>query len=622
MSQDLQTSIFDTFSDPTLWCESYLRDPRDREKPLLLRSYQKQVTDNSRENKNIILRWGRRMGKSVVMCADCLWWASAWPIVEMAELGLKKKKKFTVLVFAPYESQVKELWNTFTQLIGDSPLLRDQVKKIRTSDVHTIEFKGDKGTSGEDDNGSIIKGYTIGISSSNQGTSLRGLSGDMIFIDEMDFIPTEIIEQVILPITTTHKNCRRRICSTPSGKRELYYKWCTQAEELGWLHIHHPSWHKDNDNWMSQKEAQEKGIPIQQSTEFQVRSVTASDAYTREYGGEFGEEFGGVYKHHLIVKSLAKYGRNVDVSDPDVFDPGFAQHPDHKYIIGVDWNSYINGGQIVMLEFCTTPTIVRFFDDEKNDEVILDFTGRYRLFYRRGIKSKDATQRLTRQEVIRLMSHYKVDYLYVDYGAGDTNIEELTLYGREHPELALHKKLRVIDSGATVDHYDHILQKMVKKRNKSLMINFSVISLEEGMFILPKEEDNATRLVGQMRGYRVKHVTTRGEYAYEGDDHILDAFNLAVYGFQQNYGQLLTSRVPLSINYLHDPRIEQYPRRGSIDEPDSIGFGNSPFTKHQAFMDPEREMSINKPVRIQLPKFGNRSKAFGAQTNMFGRGSF
>lgn len=607
-----EKNAFDTFSDPTLWCQSYLRDPRDRELPLVLRSYQQEVTNNSRKEMNIILRWGRRMGKSVVMCADCLWWAQAYPLVRMIEEGGSKQKPFTILVFAPYESQVKELWNTFSQLIGDSPLLRDQVDKIRTSDVHTIEFK----------NGSSIKGYTIGISSSNQGTSLRGLSGDMIFIDEMDFIPTEIIEQVILPITTTHKNCRRRICSTPSGKRELYYKWCTQAEELGWLHLHFPSWHPDNDNWMSQEEAIQKGVPIHQSTEFQVRSVTASDAYQREYGGEFGEEFGGVYKHHLIAKSLVRYGRNINISDPDVFDPGFVQNPEHKHIIGVDWNSYINGGQIVVLEYCATPTVIKYFDDEKKQDIVVDFTGRYRLFYRRGIKSKDSTQRLTRMEVIRLMTNYKIDYLYVDYGAGDTNIEELTHYGRKHPELALHKKLRVIDSGATVDHYDHILQKMVKKRNKSLMINFSVLSLEEGMFILPKEEDVNTRLVGQMRGYKVKHVTARGEYAYEGDDHILDAFNLAVYGFQQNYGHLLSSRVPYTISHMADPRINDYPRRSSIDSPGNIGFRESPFQTNDSFIDPERETKINKPVRIQLPRFGGRNSGFGAQTSLFGRGSF
>lgn len=610
----LNKNILETFSNPLVWCESYLRDPRDREKPLVLRSYQKEVIRATRENQNIILQWGRRLGKSVTMCADCLWWASVYPIIRMIENKEVKQKPFTVLIFTPYESQIKELWNTFNQLIGDSPLLKDQVKKVRASDIHQILFHGHG-----DSPGSVIKGYTVGISSSNQGTSLRGLSGDLIFIDEMDFIPTAIIEQVILPITTTHPDCRRRICSTPSGARELYFKYCTQAKELGWFHTHYPSWHPDNDNWMSIEKAKTLGLPIHQSTEFQVKSVTSNDNYGREYGAEFGEEFGGVYKHHLINKCIIKYGRDIDTSDPLIFDPGFAQNPEHKYVMGVDWNSYINGGQIVVLEFCTTPTFITYFDDDKNEEVIIDFTGKYRLFYRRSIKSKDSTQRLTRMEIIRLLTHYKIDFIYVDYGAGDTNIEELSLYGRSHPELNLSQKLRVIDSGAAVEHYDHILQKMVKKRNKSLMINFSVISLEEGMFVLPKEEDQNTRLIGQMRNYVVKHVTARGEYAYEGEDHILDAFNLAVYGFQQNFGQLLASRINYSINMVADPRMAFFPQRASVVQgPIQVTKYKSSNTYNMPIRDPEKSAVYQKPQRGFIPGIGRRN----INTNSNSRGLF
>lgn len=605
----MNNAILNTFTSVTRWSNSYLRNPRNRDEPLNLRSYQREVTDASHRTQNIILRWGRRMGKSVVMCADCLWWASAYPLIKMLETGAKKQQPFTVLVFAPYESQIKELWNTFTQLIGDSPLLKEQVSRMRTSDVHSIEFT----------NGSVIKGYTIGISSANKGTSLRGLSGDMVFIDEMDFIPEEIIEQVILPIATTHPDVRLRICSTPSGKREMYYKWCISAEELGWLHLHYPSWHPDNDNWKSIEQAKSEGLPIYQSTEFQVKQVTTSAAYIREYGAEFGESYGGVYKHHLIAKSMVRYGRGIDLSDPDVFDPMFIQNPLHKYIIGVDWNSYINGGQVVMLEYCSTPTYVTYFDDEVNKDVTIDFTGRYRLFYRRGIKSKESTQRKTREEIIGLMRQYRIDYVYVDYGAGDTNIEELSIYGRGHPELELHKKLRVIDSGATVEHWDHVAQQKVKKRNKSLMINFSVLSLEEGMFMLPKEEDEQTRLLGQMRGYKIKNITSRGEYSYEGEDHILDAFNLAIYGFQQNFGSLINQAMVHRTVSLPDPRMAFYPQR-EMKSTAPIGQSNK-FTGN---VDPEKEqyyINKHKPQRRQMPSF-NRGRSLDFTRGPFSRGSF
>lgn len=764
---NLNNNILRTFTDPLIWCESYLRDPRDREKKLILRSYQKEVLENSRQYKNMILQWGRRMGKcsyindlaqlsdgrrltfgelldmynrgesiellsldenynqkptsnviildngikevyeiktrsgkqlhltknhplltisgwkplidikvgdtvcvpskininsvknellnlvnsdvywdeivsiksigdkqtvevqadpyhnyiqndvlvhnSVVMCSDCLWWACIYPYVRMIENKDDQQKPFRIIVCAPYESQIRELWKTFAQLIGDSPLLKDMIAKITSSDM-CIHFKGHA-----DQPGSIISGHTVGVTSANQGTSLRGLSADMIFIDEMDFIPPEIIEQVILPISSTHDDVKMRICSTPSGKRELYYKFCVNAQKAGWFHTHYPSWHEDNDNWLSIEDAIKQGRPVTDSSEFQFKQVTTSDAYAREYGAEFGEEFGGVYKHSLLERAMHKYGRNINLNDPDIFDPGFKQNPQHKYVMGVDWNSYINGGQVVIVEYCSTPTFVSFFHDEENEDVSVDFTGKYRLFYRRGVKSKEATQRMTREEIIRLMKKWKIDYLYVDYGAGDTNIEELSLYGRDHPELELNKKLRVVDSGSTVEHYDHVLQKPVKKRVKSLMVNFSVLSLEEGMFLLPREEDTQTRLVGQMRSYVIKNVTSRGDYTYEGVDHILDAFNLAIYGFQQNYGQLLQSRINYNINVLNDPRAGLYPSRTTIEKV------NSPIAKYHSNSfgmsnrDPDKPPARQVPHRVWNPQIGSRTKF---NKGIFGRGNF
>jgi hypothetical protein len=752
----IDQKLLETFTDPLVWCESYLKDPTDREKPLTFRSYQRDVIQNTREYQNIVLQWGRRClvgdtnillsdgktkkikdiqtgdqvlsydsskdiwssydkilqpalvshtfnnsiqdvykitlssgfsiectsnhpiltqsnnklqylsiddglavgtscifyykrvlsdqiteikyvgkqqtyditienfhnfiannivvhnsGKTIIMCSDCLWWATAYPLVRMIEEGSSKKKPFNILIFTPYESQIKIIWNTFTQLIGDSPLLKEQIKRIRTSDHHLLEFYGQGSNEG-----SKIEGFTIGISSSNQGTSLRGLGGDYVYVDEMDYIPQEIMEQVVIPITTTRPDCKRRICSTPTGQRTLYFQYCSRASELGWYHSHVPSWHPDNKDWLSQEKAIEQGIPITKSTEFQVKSITPSETYRREYGAEFGESLGGVYKHAFINNCLKKYGREIDVSDTDIFDPGFTQVPEHKYIIGVDWNSYKNGGQVVLLEYCATPTAITFYDDEKKTDVVVDFTGKFRLFYRRGVKSKDATQRNTRNEVIRLLYKYKIDYIYVDYGAGDTNIEELTHYGLDHPELNLHQKLRVVDSGAVVEHYDYILQKHVKKRNKSLMVSFSTLSLEEGMMVLPQEEDLDTRLVGQMRNYKIKTVTARGEYSYEGEDHILDAFNLAMYGFQQNYGQLLNSKIIYSIHTLPIPMMERYPQRSNL-VPVNVNFRKHSNTYSMPIRDPDRPLSLKRPTHFSRSGFGGRTDILTSHNRNF-----
>lgn len=373
---------------------------------------------------------------------------------------------------------------------------------------------------------------------------------------------------------------------------------CTKPEK-GWWSRHYASWHPSNPNWISKAQAEERGIPMHESTEYQWRSNLTEGAYLREFGAEFGEELQGVYKHTFINKSLIPYTNKPKTDDTDIFNPEFSQTPGNIYIMGVDWNTYSNGGQVVLVEYCKQPTYIKYYDHTENKEFIYDCTGKFRLFYRRGIKSTESTQRETRLEIIRCLERYQINFVYVDYGAGDTNIEELTLYGRQHPEMGISRKLHVIDAGSNIEHYDPILRQHVKKRAKSMMVNNSANFLEQGMFCLPTEEDSGHRLVDQMRTYCVKTVTARGDFTYTGEDHILDAFNLAVHGFQMQYTILLASRNDNSIRFMANPMIENAPMRQQSTD--------SSFykTNNQLIEDPEKTEQRRKSTRnIIMPGWG------------------
>lgn len=589
--------FIDTVRSPADWAEAFLKNPVDPQQPLRLRSYQREVLENTRDYKNMVLRYGRRMGKTVVFCADLLWWGVAQPLARQFEEQGTKQIPVKILILTPMDSQIKMIFDTILQLCADSPFINGMITKIKRSDVNEIHFN----------NGSVIKGMTIGISSANKGTSARGQSADYIFLDEADFIPRDVMEESILPIASTNTECKMRVCSTPSGKRDLYYEWCTRSDELGWWHRHYPSWHVDNPSWISIKKCEEEGRPIHESTEYQFKSVTEENAYNREYGAEFGEELLGVYKNQLLNKSIVKYCAEYDAADTSIFDPGFEQVNGNKYIIGVDWNSYVNGGQVVVLELCIEDTHIKYFDHATNEDIDIDCTGKFRLFYRKGVKVKDGTQRATREEIIRLMTHYRIDHVYVDYGYGDTNIEELTHYGKEHPSLGIRRKLHVIDSGSNIEHYDVVLQKMVKKRAKSLMINTGVVSLEEGRLVLPKEEDNQQRLIHQMRNYTVKSVTVKGDYTYEGDDHILDAFNLAMWGFHHQYSTLLNTRYENKIKFMQNPVLNSAPvRKQSAESPI--------LNKTKNIQDPEKVSKYN------LPQYGGNRLGRTRGSNSLGGG--
>jgi len=520
-------------------------------------------------------------GKSVIICVDSLWWTLAQPLYTMYTNKGNRQIPFRVLILTPMDAHIKMIWDTYIELIEGSQFIQDQIVKIKRSDVHEIQFN----------NGSIIKGMTIGISTANKGLSARGQGCDYLFLDECDYIPEDVMDQAIKPITTDNPNVKIRACSTPTGKRSTYFTWCTCAEELGWWHKHVPSWHPDNTNWISIDKAKELGTPVQESTEFQMKRTTPSAAYAREYGAEFGEELAGVYKHEHINRSLVNYCNDYDDRDNDFFNPGFEQNPKNIFIMGVDWNTYKNGGQVVLLEYCTEPTFIES-KNEAGEQVNINCTGKFRLFYRRGIKSKHSTQRQTREEIINLLRKYRVDFVYVDYGAGDTNIEELTFYGREHPELGIGHKLQVVDSGSNIEHYDPILRKTVKKRAKSMMVNMSVVSLEEDRLLLPKEEDLKHRLIHQMRNYLVKTVTVRGDFTYEGEDHILDAFNLAIYGFHAQYSILLANQIVNKVRVIQAPRVDMLPVRSQSAE--------APVNKaKKRYVDPEKEHEYHKPRFIR-----------------------
>lgn len=582
LDEKQQEWFINTLKNPADWCEAFLKNPTDPQKNMELRSYQRTPLEASRESKNMSLLWGRRSGKSVVLCSDALWWAVAKPLVTMYEQNGTKQVPTNILILTPMDSQIKMLFDTLLCLCADSPFIQDMITKVRRSDVNEIHFK----------NGSIIKGMTIGISTANKGTSVRGLSADYLLIDEMDYIPRDIMEQSILPIASTNRHCRMRICSTPTGKRELFYEYNTN-KKLGWWVSKVPSWHPDNPSWISIKECEETGRPIHESTEYFYKSVMDSNAYLREFGAEFGEEVKGVYRNDLINKSLTKYCESYDATDPTVFDPKFEQTPGNKYIIGVDWNTYVNGGQVVVLEYCLEPTFITYYDHQNNTEISIDCTNKFRLFYRKGVKSTEGTQRATRDEIIRLVKHYKIDHIYVDYGHGDTNVEELTFYGKQYPELGLTKKLHTIDSGSNIEHYDPMLKKNVKKRAKSLMVNTTAVSLEEGRLVLPSEEDTKQRLISQMRGYTIKNVTMKGDFTYEGEDHILDAFNLAMWGFHHQYSTLLNTRLENKIKFMNNPMLKSAPER-------QLSIKNPILNNTKQIRDPEAPTS-------NVPRFSRRN---------------
>ena len=68
---------------------------------------------------------------------------------------------------------------------------------------------------------------------------MRGFSADIIYLDEMDMIPKEVLDKVINPILATTPDTMLIATSTPIGKKSKFYEWCLERPDF--KEDYHPS---------------------------------------------------------------------------------------------------------------------------------------------------------------------------------------------------------------------------------------------------------------------------------------------------------------------------------------------------------------------------------------------
>ena len=488
-SQELQI-----LTDPILWCEKYLCDPNDPSRSLKLRWYQKKmicaqpkVVDYNEDNKMFVFkenkkvyRLGRRMGKTVVLAAEILWRAFTH--------GDQK-----IMVVAPYKTQVNFIFNAMEKLIGNG--IVDSALTLRRFKSFHLQFT----------NGSEIRGFTANVAAGPRAAeSIRGAGANMLVIDEVDYIPDKAID-TILAIFTERTDSYLLVSSTPSGRRGFFYNICTFSKSLGWKHFHYkypesPVYDPDIDA--------------------EMKRTLGPEEYKREMLAEFGEEVATVFSHEDINAALEEYYFK-DTKINDKLVPGTLSQYNYKntYIMGVDWN-LVFGVAVVVLEFI-------------KDE------GRYRIWYTKRIgRTTDSNDdikysQLKAVEWIReFHSKYKMDWIYVDRGYGEVQIELLHAYGLSHPTTNLHKIVKPVDFAGNIEVFDPVTGEKSRKKMKYFAVNQIHTMLSSNMLILPDFKDEKFEIVGQLREFRVKTSQKTGEPIFVGEnDHFVSALMCAVIGF-------------------------------------------------------------------------------------------
>jgi hypothetical protein len=162
--------------------------------------YQEEMMSCTGQKK--VIRAGRRTGKTATIVMLTLW-------------GIFTHKDWTVLVIAPYQSQVTKIFDEMEKLLNLNPELSKSIKR-KTKNPQRLELV----------NGSKVLGFSSGSKSASKSDKVRGQDANYIVIDEADYLDDQDLE-AILAILASHPDCGLWASSTPTGRHAKFYQWCT-----------------------------------------------------------------------------------------------------------------------------------------------------------------------------------------------------------------------------------------------------------------------------------------------------------------------------------------------------------------------------------------------------------
>lgn len=449
------------------------------------------------------------------------------------------------VIATPYESQITLIFDQLRKFIDKSPALQQSIAYNRRNPQY-IEFK----------NGAWIKGFTAGTRSGAEGGSLRGQGADWIYMDEVDYMTDADFETIYAIALEAPERIGVWISSTPTGRRGMFWKVCTM-KEMGWHEFYYPT--MVNPEWSP-------------SMEKELRGMFSDVAYQHEVLAEFGDETIGVFKKEFIDRARQDYPYTDRVS-----------HVAHR-IIGVDWDKYGNATQIIVTEYDPFPNEGR---------------GVFKIINRIEIPKGHFTLDNGVRKIIELNTYYDPDYIYVDRGYGEYQVETLHKYGLEHPESKLHNKVKGIAFSGSVEVRDPFTKVVERKPVKPFMVNQTNLLLERDRIWVSEQDDMVWK---QMENYQVIRVTTSGQPVYTSEfEHALDAFMLTILGF--------VTQMPDIAKVIDKPNVARKMITAKIATPDPlILLNNDPDNDYAQSWD---EPGVPPLKKVPLGTKPNRNKNAG-----------
>jgi len=232
------------------------------------------------ESKRIVICAGRQVGKSSTIAVKALHYAAT-----SRKIVDGKPAPTTTLIVSATMRQSMLMFQRIVEFIDNSVLRYSVVRRTRT----TVRFS----------NGN----WLIALPCGRTGYSLRGYVADLIIIDEAAFVPSMIIEGVILPmLATTGGACW--MLSSPWSRDHVFYRAYMSPE---WSKHHWPS----------------SASPLI-SKEFleEQRALIGERRFRIEYLAEFMADEEGFFPPSLVHSCVHEFDTGLEPGLSWGYDPG------------------------------------------------------------------------------------------------------------------------------------------------------------------------------------------------------------------------------------------------------------------------------------------------------------
>jgi replicative DNA helicase len=455
--------------DPVVWAKNFLQvNPR---------VYQILILRDPSLRK--VLRAGRRLGKTFTLAITLLHYSYT-------------HKDGRCLVIAPMKTQVELIYQEIGRIAGKNEVVTNSITRKVSSPQFMMEFS----------NGSTIRFFTSGMRSGGKSDVARGQEAHVIVLDEMDYMHTDDLDALYAMLQKTAEDQPDKMmigASTPTGRREKFWEWCRsdRFKEFWFPSYCNPYFSKDQED--------------------EFREQYTEMGYRHEIEADWGEDSEGVYPRKYVDKAFISPSWSYE---PQIFSAR------SFHVIGVDWDKYGAGTNIVVVEACADN-----YEDER-------FRGRCRVAYREEIDRSEYTLTKAVDRIYELNDIFKPKHIYVDRGFGEVQVELLHKYGMENPKSGLKEKVKGVSFAESIEVRDPYTKMLVKKEMKPFMVDNLRQFLEKERILFPETDEE---LYLQLISYVVVRTTQIGRPIFEASgtamDHAHDALMLALLSITQNYGE-------------------------------------------------------------------------------------